>query len=198
MEQQTDSHLSAEAGLTESAARAAGSHGVADPDLHVGFITKQTPMDQAKPLKADSSTHEEKPVTDQGITPEPLEEGTALGLDAEAGLTAGAARAAGTSGYADDALHAGFITKQTPMETLGKPSEYVQHPTAKHELGPQQTGGHELALEPLEEGKEPALSGEAGLTVASAKAAGAHGYADPALGAGFISKQTGIPRRGDA
>lgn len=36
--------LGSEAGATEASARAAGSHGVADPDLHAGFITKQTPI----------------------------------------------------------------------------------------------------------------------------------------------------------
>ena len=111
-------------------------------------------------------------------------------LSAEAGLTEGSAKAAGAAGYADEKLHAGFITKQT----LCPPGEAAPAPTAgaPAPAPAPSTEGIVLDLEPAVEG-EPALSSEAGLTVESAKAAGDHGHADTDLNAGFISKQTPLP-----
>lgn len=64
--------------------------------------------------------------------------------------------------------------------------------TEKPKQAPSGTESEQIYLEPLEEGTEPTLSGEAGLTTASAKAAGTKGYVDKELHAGFVSKQTGF------
>jgi len=111
-------------------------------------------------------------------------------LSAEAGLTEGAAKAAGQHGFSDAKLHAGFISKQTPLPT----GEGLGSPASQGATPPPAPAGP-LDLEPAENG-QPALSGEAGLTEGSAKAAGSRGYADPALHAGFISKQTPLPEEG--
>lgn len=107
---------------------------------------------------------------------------TGPALSGEAGLTADAARVA--HGYADDELHAGFISKQTPL-----PEADTTKPqgTAPGTGGPPSEAAQGLKLEPAEE-REPFMTGEAGST---AEAAGvAHGFVDKDLHAGFISKQT--------
>lgn len=102
-------------------------------------------------------------------------------LNAEAGLTADAARVA--HGYADDELHAGFISKQAPLPHAepGTPQGTAPGAAVPKEV----LQGFEV--EPAED-REPILNAEAGLTAAAAKEA--HGYSDEKLNAGFISKQT--------
>ncbi len=103
--------LNAEAGATAGAARVA--HGFVDEDLHAGFIEKQTPLPPAEPGR-----HEGHPPL--GVPPDVIE-GLHLeaaverepSLNAEAGATEKAAAVA--HGYADKDLHAGFISKQTPL-----------------------------------------------------------------------------------
>jgi hypothetical protein len=65
---------------------------------------------------------------------------------------------------------------------------------AKRAPGEQRAAAAEpqLELERCVEG-EPALSAEAGLTAAAARAGG--GYADDELAAGFVSKQTPLDQR---
>jgi len=106
--------------------------------------------------------------------------GPALG--AEAGLTADAARVA--HGYADDVIHAGFISKQTPLPAAEATMPQDKAPgkkAAPHEVV------QGLELEEAED-REQFVSGEAGSTVRAAEVAG--GFVDKDLHAGFISKQT--------
>ena len=86
-------------------------------------------------------------------------------LNAEAGATADAARVAG--GFVDDALHAGFIDKQTPLPPAepGRPEGHppVGVPTEVIE------GLHlELAVERLSEAPGPGGDAAAGLELARA------------------------------
>ncbi len=106
--------LGAEAGLTSDAAKVA--HGYADDDLHAGFISKQTPLPTAEagvahstPPGNGSPKHNEAV---QGLKLEGAEDREQFG-SAEAGSTAEAAAVAG--GFVDKDLHAGFISKQTPL-----------------------------------------------------------------------------------
>jgi hypothetical protein len=106
--------LNSEAGLTADAARVA--HGYADEDLHAGFISKQTPlpaaeatMPQGKAKGKSAPSHE----VVQDLELEELEDRQQF-LGGEAGSTAQAAEVAG--GFVDKDLHAGFISKQTPLQ----------------------------------------------------------------------------------
>jgi hypothetical protein len=104
--------LSAEAGLTADAALVA--HGYADDALHLGFISKQTPLppaDASMPGKAPGDGGPPTEVT-QGFELEPAEDREQFS-GAEAGATAQAAAVA--HGFVDKDLHAGFISKQTPL-----------------------------------------------------------------------------------
>jgi hypothetical protein len=103
-------------------------------------------------------------------------------LSAEAGLTADAARVA--HGYADDDLHAGFISKQHPLPAA---AASMPHGTALGDRGPPNEVVQALELEGAED-REQFGSGEAGLTTQAAGVAG--GFVDNELHAGFISKQT--------
>ena len=101
-------------------------------------------------------------------------------LNAEAGLTADAARVA--HGYADEQLHAGFISKQAPL-----PNAEPGTPQGSAPAGVPADVVQALEVEPAED-REPTLNAEAGATAGAAKVA--HGFADDTLNAGFISKQT--------
>jgi hypothetical protein len=86
-------------------------------------------------------------------------------------------------------LHAGFITKQTPLPEA--PGEAGVARAA--ETRPKKTQGvaeQGLELEPAEQ-REPSFGSEAGSTMQAAGVA--HGFVDKDLHAGFISKQT--PRK---
>lgn len=102
-------------------------------------------------------------------------------LNAEAGLTPDAARVA--HGYADDDLHAGFISKQTPLPDV---DTSMPQGTASGTGGPPKEVVQGLELEPAED-REQWQSGEAGSTPQAAAVAG--GFVDKDLHAGFISKQ---------
>ncbi|KAG7670983.1 hypothetical protein Ndes2526B_g01252 [Nannochloris sp. 'desiccata'] len=106
--------LNAEAGSTADAARVA--HGYADDELHAGFISKQTPLPAAeatKPqVKAPGKVDTPHEVV-QGLELEAAEDREQY-LGGEAGSTAQAAEVAG--GFVDKDLHAGFISKQTPLQ----------------------------------------------------------------------------------
>eukprot|EP00890_Picochlorum_soloecismus_P005673 jgi/Picsp_1/6106/NSC_03460-R1_---NA--- len=108
-------------------------------------------------------------------------------LNAEAGATESAARHAGAHGYADEKLHAGFITKQT-----GLPPASHEHVEVHHYEGAPPTEHIDIGNHPAEL-RDPALGSEAGATEKSASAAGrCHGAVDKELHAGFITKQTPI------
>ena len=104
-------------------------------------------------------------------------------LRSEAGSTPAAAKVAG--GFADEDLHAGFISKQTPLLKI-KPQTHAQ-PSFQDTFSQDPEAINALKLEPAVEG-EPALNSEAGSTPKAANVA--KGYADEQLHAGFISKQT--------
>lgn len=106
--------LDGSAGLTERAAMLAGVKGFVDKQLHAGFISKQTGL---PPI--DSPMHVEKQRT-EGMNPhggfgiESAVEGDEI-FGGSAGTETTAKAAGAKHGYVDHGLHAGFVTKQTPL-----------------------------------------------------------------------------------
>jgi hypothetical protein len=105
--------LDGSAGLTEKAAMLAGVKGFVDKQLHAGFISKQAGLPPV-----DTPMHVEKQRT-EGIHPHG-------GFDVECAVEGEevygggggentAKAAGGKHGYVDHELHAGFVTKQTPL-----------------------------------------------------------------------------------
>ncbi len=110
-------NLGSEAGLTEAAAAHAGSKGYADMDLHAGFITKQSGLPPPEGQE-HVSKHKARPVHHEHFDVEPAQETSGaedLLTGGGAGATEKTAQAAGSHGYVDKELHAGFVTKQTPL-----------------------------------------------------------------------------------
>lgn len=102
------------AGLTEKAAKVVGLKGFVDEELHAGFISKQAGLPPV-----ETPMHVEKRATEVtnphgGFTIESAVE--ADEVFGGAGGTENTAKAAGKEhGYVDHELHAGFVTKQTPI-----------------------------------------------------------------------------------
>lgn len=115
-------------------------------------------------------------------------------LNSEAGLTESAAAVA--KGFSDEALHAGFIPKQTPLENREisdhTPSHFIRSESNPMHQKQETAEGVNINVHHLEESFEPTLNAEAGLTESAASHA--HGFVDKQLHAGFISKQTPLPK----
>jgi hypothetical protein len=113
--------LDSGAGLTEQSAEAAGpTKGFVDHEIHAGFISKQTGLPPVSSTTQDHVVQCRGEMT-QGnvahIVIESAEEDVSGGeVYGGSGGTEGTAMAAGHArGYVDHELHAGFVTKQTPM-----------------------------------------------------------------------------------
>lgn len=111
--------LDSGAGLTEQAAQAAGpTKGFADHELHAGFISKQTGLPPVSTTQGNVvQCHCE--MAEGGVhisTESAVEDASGGEVYGGSGGTEGTAMAAGkVRGYVDHELHAGFVTKQTPM-----------------------------------------------------------------------------------
>lgn len=106
--------LDGSAGLTEHAAKVAGKKGFVDKDLHAGFISKQAGL---PPI--ETPMHVEKRATETTGPHSGFDIESAVEADevfGGSGGTENTAKAAGNKhGYVDHELHAGFVTKQTPL-----------------------------------------------------------------------------------
>lgn len=109
------------AGLTEHAAKVAGEKGFVDTEIHAGFISKQTGLPPAEiPMHVEKRTTSLVGVSNPspggaGFVIEPAVEAEEEVFGGSGGTERTAEAAGQKHGYVDHDLHAGFVTKQTPL-----------------------------------------------------------------------------------